>query len=48
MCLSLDATAQKDLKGLGSRSSSEAKGKAETESKDGGCTSYTGDVRTHM
>lgn len=34
--------------GLGSRSSSEAKGKAETESKDGGCTSYTGDARTHM
>ena len=48
MCLFLGATAQKDLRGLGTRSSSEAKGKAETENKNGGCISYTRDMRTHV
>lgn len=48
MCLFLGAIAQKDLRGLGTRSSSEAKGKAETESKDGGCISYTRDMHSHV
>lgn len=48
MCLFLGTIAQKDLRGLGTRSSSEAKGKAETESKDGGCISYTRDMHSHV
>ena len=49
MCLFPDATAQRDLKGLGIRSSSEAKGKEETGRKeDGGCISYTRHAHTHV
>ena len=45
MCLFLGTIAQKDLRGLGTRSSSEAKGKAETESKDGGSRGSAGEYQ---